>query len=403
MINPIKIIYHQLKRKSAIRKISQYPDLTIIGITGSFGKTSTATAVAKILSEKFKTLQTDTNLDTIYNIPQTVLRLNGHEKLVLELGVDHKDEMWRHLEIAKPTVAVITGIAPVHADTEHLGSLEGIVEEKGHLLEVLGTKGWAIMNWDDPNVRNMVNKTRARVIRYGLNKAHCNLYAEDIKVSFEGTEFKIKNQGLDLTDEKEITIKTSLIGRQQAYTILAAAAVALTQGLTFSEIARGVAKLEPLEGRLSIEKGPLGMILINDARRANVASTLAGLQVLADLPGKRKVAILGQMAEMGQYEELGHRQVGAKLAEVKPDLTVCVGPATKYIQAEALKTLKEDQVTYCNDVFSAAEVLKPLIKEGDLVYLKGSLLKHLERIILLLEGKKVEPDSAASHRYQVYR
>lgn len=403
MINLVKIIYHQLKRKSAIRKIKQYPDLTIIGITGSFGKTSTATAVTKILSQKFKTLQTDTNLDTIYNVPQTVSRLNGHEKLVLELGVDHKDEMWRHLEIAKPTVAVMTGIAPVHADKEHLGSLEGIVEEKGHLLEVLGTKGWAIMNWDDPNVRNMVNKTRARVIRYGLNKAHCNIYAEEIRVTFEGTQFKMKFQGLDLTSEKEVKIKTPLIGKQHTYTVLAAAAVALTQGVNLDEIARGAEKLEPLEGRLSIEKGPLGMILINDARRANVASTLAGLQVLADLPAKRKIAILGQMAEMGKYEELGHRQVGAKVAQLKPDLTVCVGPATKYIQDEALKTLKEDQVVYCSDVFSAAEVLKPILKDGDLVYLKGSLLKHLERIILLLEGKKVDPDSVASHRYQVYR
>lgn len=403
MENPIRTIYHNLKRRAAKKKLEKYPNLTIIGVTGSFGKTSTTKAITQILSEKFKTLQTDTNLDTIYNVPQTVLKLRGHEKLVLELGVDHKREMSKHLEIAKPTAGVITGIAPVHTDKDHLGSLEGVVEEKGRLLEVLPPTGWTIMNWDDPNVRNMFNKTRAQVIRYGLNKAHCNLYAEDFKVGFEGTEFKIKIQGLAITQEKEVKIKTPLIGKQHAYTILAAAAVALTQGLTLEDVARGAAKLKPLEGRLSIEKGPLGMTLINDSRRANVASTLAGLQVLADLPGKRKIAILGQMAEMGQYEELGHRQVGAKVADVKPYLTVCVGPATKFIQSEALKSLPEDRVFYCEDVFAAAEVLKPLIKAGDLVYLKGSLLKHLERIILLLEGKKVDPDFVASHRYQVYR
>lgn len=404
MFKIIKAIYHNLERDRAKRKLAHYPNLTVIGITGSYGKTNTTVAVTEMLALKYKTLATDINLDTIYNVPKTVLQLKDHEKLVLELGVDHKGEMWKHLEIAKPQIAVLTGIAPVHADSEHLGSLEGIVEEKGHLLEVLPPDGWAIMNWDDPNVRNMINKTKAGVIRYGLDKSHCNLWVENIKVGFEGTKFNLHVQGLDLDlAESETEISTPLLGRQHAYTILAAAAVALTQGLTLAEIAKGAEKLEPLEGRLNIEKGPMGTVLINDSRRANVTSTIAGLQTLADLPGKRKIAILGQMGEMGKYEELGHRQVGVKVAEVKPDYTICVGEATKYIKAEAVKEMPDERVLYCEDVFAAAVVLKGILQPGDLVYLKGSLLKHLERIILLLEGKHVDPDSIASHRYQVYR
>jgi UDP-N-acetylmuramoyl-tripeptide--D-alanyl-D-alanine ligase len=404
MKNPIKTLFHNWERNAAKKIIAQKPDLKIIGITGSYGKTNTSVAVVSLLKEKHSVLATDLNLDTIYNVPKTILKLKDESHLVLELGVDHPDEMLTHLEIARPTVGVITGIAPVHADSEHLGSLEGIVKEKGHLLEILPETGWAIMNWDDKNVRDMVNKTKAQVIRYGLNKDHCNLYASDIKVDFDGASFKLHVQKLDeLTTEKNIEIKTPLIGRQHAYTVLAAAAVSLTQGLTLKEIADGAKKLEPLEGRVSIEKGPMGTTLINDSRRANITSTLAGLEVLHDLPGKRKIAILGQMAEMGKYEETGHREVGRKVAELKPDFLVCVGPATRFIVAEAVKELPEDRVRYCTDVFEAADKLKPILQDGDLVYLKGSLLRHMERIILLLEGKKVDPDHIASKRYQVYR
>ena len=407
MLNLIKTLFHAFEGREAKKKLIKHLDLTVIGVTGSYGKTNTTVAIATVLAQKYSTLRTDLNLDTIYNIPKTILKLKKEEKLVLELGVDHKGEMLKHLEIAKPTIGVITGIAPVHADSEHLGSLEGIVEEKGHLLEILPESGWAIMNWDDKNVRDMVNKTKAQVIRYGLSKEHCNLYAENIKVGFEGMSFELivqKVEGGKLKVESDkINIKTPLIGRQHAYTILAAAAVGLTQGLSLEEISQGASKLQPLDGRLNIEKGPMGITLINDARRANLASTLAGLRTLHDLPAKRKIAILGPMGEMGKYEESGHREVGQLVGQLKPDFVVCVGGPTKFIAAEALKEMNEDRVLYCQDVFEAAERLRTILQPEDLVYLKGSLLKHMERIILLLEGKKADPDSIASHRYQVYR
>lgn len=399
----LKPVFHKSRRFFAKQVVKRHTHLTIVGITGSFGKTSTTRAITQILSERFKTLQTDLNLDTIYNVPETILKLKDEEKLVLELGVDHKEEMWQHLEIARPTVAVITGIAPVHADQDHLGSLEGIMTEKGHLLEVLPPNGWAVLNHDDPKVRIMAAKTKAQVIWYGTDPRTCNLWADNIKVDFTGTTFTLHVERLYFSGKSTVDINTSLIGRHHIYTILAAAAVAFTQGMTLEEIARGALKLEPLEGRLSIEKGPLGMTLINDARRANVSSTIAGLETLRDLPGKRKIAILGQMGEMGTYEEEGHREVGRKAAQLAPDLLVCVGEATRFIAEEAGKKSARDKVIFCKDVFEAAEKLKPVIKEGDLVYLKGSLLRHMERIILLLEGKKVDTDEEAAHRYQIYR
>ena len=142
---------------------------------------------------------------------------------------------------------------------------------------------------------------------------------------------------------------------------------------------------------------------MNDSRRANPASTIAGLQTLADLPAKRKIAVLGQMSELGKYEEEGHRNVGKKAAETKPDFLVCVGETTKLSAEEARKGMKKNQIIVVKDVFEAAGVISGILRKGDLWYLKGSLLEHLERIPLIIDGKDVDPDEIASNRYEIYQ
>ena len=154
---------------------------------------------------------------------------------------------------------------------------------------------------------------------------------------------------------------------------------------------------------MSIEPGPKGTVLLNDSRRANPASAIAGLQALDEYPAKRKIAVMGEMGELGDWEEKGHRDVGLEVARVKPDYLVAVGPLTKFIAEEAEKSMRKGTVVWVNDVFEAAGVLSSLVKSGDLIYLKGSLLKHLERIPLIMEGKQVDPDEIASTRYEVYR
>jgi UDP-N-acetylmuramyl pentapeptide synthase len=173
--------------------------------------------------------------------------------------------------------------------------------------------------------------------------------------------------------------------------------------MKWREIITGLAKLIPLDGRGNLEPGPKETVILNDSRRANPASTVAGLQTLADLSAKRKIAVLGEMGELGKYSEEGHRSVGHKVAEIKPDYVVCVGGATKFIAEEARKGMKKNQVIFVKDVFEAAGVLSGILKKGDLWYLKGSLLKHLERIPLILEGRDVDPDEIASKRYEIYR
>ena len=393
----MKFTYQNVKRILAKIWLLLHRNADVIGVTGSYGKTSVTTAIASVLSKKFKFWQTYPNLDTRYNIPITVLKLGDHQKLVLEYGIDRPSEMDYHLFIAKPKIAVITGITPVHADSNHLGSLENIIKEKSKLAAAVPKNGWVIVNWEDQLSRGVANVVKGKVMFYGKNRHKCDLWASHIKVDFKGTSFKLHFQG------QSHNVKIALIGKHHVLTALAAAAVGLLLGLKWREIYSGLSLLKPLDGRGNIDPGPKETIILNDSRRANPASTIAGLQTLSDLPAKRKIAVLGEMGELGKYEEEGHRGVGQKAAETKPDYLICVGPATKYIVEEAKKGIKKDRVIWAKDVFEAAGVLAGILQRGDLWYLKGSLLKHLERIPLILDGKDVDPDEIASKRYEVYK
>lgn len=391
----MKQIFHQTRRVLAGIWLKLNPQVTIIVITGSYGKTNTTRAIATVLAEKYKTLQTELNLDTVYNLPMTLLRLRPrHQKLVLEYGVDHKNEMDLHLSLAKPQIAVVTGINPTHSEPELLGSLAGIIKEKSKLIAALPKAGAAILNWDDQQVKEMAKATAAKIIRYGTTP-DCDYWADKIKVDFSGTSFVINNQ------QEKVEVQTGLIGRHFVLNCLAAATAARLQGLSWEEIKTGLAKLKPLKGRVSIEDGPLGTILINDALRANPASTLAGLQVLVDLPTKgRRIAVLGEMGELGELAESEHRQIGRELAKLKIDYLISIGPLQKLTADQAVKSgLRKEQVFWVENVAQAAGILKKLLKKGDLFYLKGSLLRHLERVLSILKGEKVNCEVTSCHFY----
>ncbi len=392
----LKKIFHRTRRIIAKAWLKLNHQVTIIGVTGSYGKTNTVRAITQVLSEKFKTIQTDLNLDTNYNLPITLLKIRPwHQKAVLEYGVDHVGEMDFHLSLVEPQIAVLTGVNPTHADEEHLGSVENIIKEKKKLLLSLPKNGLAVLNGDDQLVQPMARDLQAKVVFYGTDKKKCDFWAEKVKVGFKGTSFDLHY------GNQKLRIKTGLIGRHFVQNCLAATAVGLNQGLSFSQIKQGLAKLKPLSGRLSVEKGPLGSVLLNDSLRANPASTLAGLQTLADLPTKgRRVAVLGEMGELGQSAEKEHQHIGRKLAELPIDFFLGVGPLQKLATQQALTSgLKKEQVFWAKDVLEAAQILKKILKKNDLFYLKGSRLKHMERILLALQGKKVGCRVAGCHFY----
>jgi UDP-N-acetylmuramoyl-tripeptide--D-alanyl-D-alanine ligase len=375
--------------------------LKIIGITGSYGKTSVSYAVSAVLSRKYSLNKTDINLDTNYNLPITILKTKiWNEVLVLEYGVDHLGEMDNHLRLVKPKIGVLTGITPVHADKEHLGSLENIIKEKRKLIDSLSPDGLAIFNYDDEIVRNIGSKYEGRKIFYGTNK-FADVWASDIKITTEKTLFKInqKESNSKVGASKDIEIQTGLLGFPAVYSCLAAWIIGKELKLGEDIIKKTLKELKPLRGRLSIEKGPMETILVNDALRANLASTLSGLKSFSQFQG-RKIAVLGEMGEIGEEGESVHKEVGKEFAKLKIDVLVGIGPLAKFIIDGARENkMKDSSLYWVNNVAEAAKRLEGILKKNDLLYLKGSLLKHLERVILILNKEKIDCDKISCNRY----
>lgn len=387
-------MFHKLRRSLAKLWLDVNLQLTIIGVTGSYGKTNTVRAIAEVLSSKFSVNSTDLNLDTIFNLPITILKTKPwNEILVLEYGIDHKKEMDFHLSLVKPKIAVLTGITPVHSDKEHLGSLESIILEKTKLVEAIPEDGLAIFNYDDQYSKKIGEDFKKRKKFYGINK-RADIWAENVKISTEGTSFILHNKNI-----KHI-INTQLLGFPSVHTCLVAYIIGNELKINDEDIVKALSCLRPLKGRLSLESGPLGTIIFNDSLRANPVSTIAGLKSFSEFSGK-KIVVLGEMGELGDFEESSHRSVGKEVSKLKIDYLVGVGPLTKFVIDEALKNGFDRKKTYyAKDVLDASNNLRTIIKKNDLIYLKASLLRHLERILILLEGKEVCCDEIVCHRYQ---
>jgi UDP-N-acetylmuramoyl-tripeptide--D-alanyl-D-alanine ligase len=382
----MKQLYHALRHRAAGYWLNVlHPGIVQVAITGSYGKTSVANAVFQALSAAYPTIRTDINLDTIYNVPITALRVRAHHRFaVFELGIDTPDEMDFHLRIVRPTISVVTGITPVHSDEKHVGSLARIIQQKGRIIEVLGREDTAVLNADDPEVLAMADRTQARIIRYGTGEAW-DYRATDLRLGLAGTSFTLS------TPHGEIQVETGLLGAHNAANLAGAAAVAHLAGLDDDTIRTAFAQLKPLTGRFSIDQGPNGLVLINDTLRANPASTKAGLEFLGRLsPRGRVIAVLGEMGELGEHAVSGHSEVGTAAAAANPALLITVGELTRHTAEAALAAgLPAERVHPVPDVHAAAGLIQSLAGAGDIVYLKGSLMRHMERIPLLLAGEQV--------------
>lgn len=398
-----KKIFHSARRILAKYWLSMMPAIQI-AITGSQGKTNTARLISTVLSSIGPTVATDVNLDTIYNVPITALKVLPRTKFaVFELGVDHPNEMDMHLEIVKPKIGLVTGISPVHTDQEHLGSLENLIIEKRKLIEVLPDDGYAILNYDDLNVRAMASHTKAKVLWYGTDSKHCNVWVDPktIKLSLAGTRFKLFSTNFNQFQPSQTwfqQISTKLIGSHQIYTIMAAMLVIETiksikkYDLSIYRLIEFLKELKPLPGRMSVEPGPFGTIILNDALRANPSSTASGLVTLSEIKRLhgRKIAILAEMGELQRPEE-EHKKIISLIDTLKIDYVITVGPLyRRFLQSP--QTPESPQIHRAKDVYAAAEFLKKILKKGDLIYLKGSLHRHVERVSHILEGKKPPAD-----------
>ncbi|MFH0863645.1 MAG: UDP-N-acetylmuramoyl-tripeptide--D-alanyl-D-alanine ligase [Candidatus Gottesmanbacteria bacterium] len=391
--------FHEIRRLFAKNWLGFFPNIKIIAVTGSYGKTNTTRAIGQVLSQKYTTLETDINLDSLYNIPITILKVRPkHQLLILECGVDHRGEMDKHLSLFKPQIAVLTGISPVHSDPELLGSLEGIISEKSKLINALPSDGRAILNFDDNLVRKIGESTKVNILWYGTDPT-CDFWADQIKTNLSGTSFILHTKHFLSHD---VPIHIGLLGKHTVHEALAAIAIGIINDLSIDQIKKGLEELTPLPGRLSITNGPLDTTILDDHLRANPASTRAGLETLVVLPCQgRKIAVVGEMGELGQYAQEEHAKLGEFMAKLSLDYMVNIGPLQKYTYERAInRGFDKKRIFWAKDVNDAAQILKKILKPGDLWYLKGSLLRHLERIIFLLENKRVDCQLISCHVYK---
>ena len=353
-------------------------EVRVIGITGSVGKSTTKELVADVLSRRYKTVRSPGNLNNEVGLPLSLLRVTeDHERAVLEMGFYVPGEIGLLCDIAKPQIGVVTNISQVHL--ERAGSMDAIVCGKGELVEALppAPEGVAILNYDEPLVRELAERTDARVFYYGISP-EADLWASDVEgLGLEGLRCAIHH------GEDVIHCRVPLLGRHSVHTILRAASVGIIEGLSWSEIIGGLQATHN-QLRLVAVQTASGALLLDDTYNAAPTSVIAALNLLDDLDG-RKIAVLGDMLELGEFEERGHRMVGARAAQVV-DLLIAVGERAKWIAEEARSAgLSENQVVEHGNGDEVIEYLDEKVSEGDVVLVKGSHGMRLDRIVTALE------------------
>ena len=370
---------------SALQAIAAYwrraHDVRVIGITGSVGKTSTKELIASLLGQKYTVLKNAGNRNNEIGLPLTLLELGSqHDYAVLEMGFYVPGEIRLLCEIAQPQVGVVTNVGTVHA--ERAGSQEIIAKGKAELVESLpnSPEGVAILNMDDPWVLYMFGKTRAKVFSYGI-KGDADLSVSQVQsLGLDGITCVLNYKG---TGHK---IHSPLMGEFSVYTLLRAAAVGLAEGLDWPAIETGLANAQ-VDIRMRRVDLPGGITVLDDTYNAAPESTTAALELLRGLPGRR-VAILGDMLELGQYELSGHQSVG-KVAATAADQLILVGERSKAAAQAALDNgFDEANLEWYPDSQAACQPATRLVQSGDTVLIKGSNSMRMNKILAALEGSK---------------
>ncbi len=393
----------------------------IIGVTGSVGKTSTKFAIATVLSLRRNVRASYGNFNDELGLPLSVLG-DWHAKdlklwsrafapgentvqkaivmakiilisffcliikgpypelLVLEYGVDKPGDMRKLVSLVRPTVGVVTAIGEIPVHVEFFAGPDQLAREKARLVEALPASGFAVLNYDDAAVFHMKERTRARIITFGFGEgADVRIIGLENRMDGGrplGVTFKLEYGGSVVPVRMDGTF-----GKAQAYAGAAAAAVGIIYGLHLVEIAEGLARYHPFKGRMSLLAGIKETWVIDDSYNAAPLSMLSALEVLKDLTAKRRVAILGDMLEIGHYTVEAHEGIG-RVAAKAVNILVTVGPRAKFIGESARKFgLQRKNIFEFETVEEAIEPVKELLRKGDLVLVKASRAIGLEKMV----------------------
>lgn len=348
-------------------------DIPVVQITGSVGKTSTRDIIANVVRTQYKTLQTEGNQNNAIGLPTTLLKLKDHEAVVVESGMNHLGEIRYLGKIAKPTVAVITNIGTAHIG--FLGSRENILKAKLEILENLKPGGYIVINNDN----DMLNKwakedTKYKKYTFGIEEKS-DVMAYNIKVSEDYSTYNVK------INNKEYFVKVPVSGKHFVYNSLCAIAVGNLLNIAPENIIKGIETFTLTKNRMEIDKIKDNVTVINDAYNASYDSMKAALEYLKELPGNRKIAVLGDMFELGEFAEEIHRKVGIEVITHKVDMLVTVGELANYIADEAeYLGMPKDQVIRLNTTTEAINYLNDNLEKDDVVLLKAANGMHFAEI-----------------------
>lgn len=336
-----KYIFHPVKRRLAryyLYLLQRFTGIKVIAITGSAGKTTTKEMLASILGVSGKTVHSEGNIDPVYNIPTTILKTPlGAKYLVLEMGVEYPGEMDFYLWLAKPDIGVITNIFPTH--TEFLGSIEGVFKEKSKLVISLGKGGAAVLNSGDKKLKKLAGKLTSPVI----------WFKDDVNPLVQNAN--------------------------------AASAAAKFLGISEPNIKKGLAHYQKPPHRLNIIKHKSGAMILDDSYNSNPWAAMSTLAYFNKLAKGEKVAVLGDMLELGDFDETAHRELGRSVAKAGFSAVIGVGKSSKFLIDE-VKSLSKNTKTYLvADSHAALPIVRDLIRKNVSILVKGSRSIGLDRLI----------------------
>ena len=340
-------------------------NIPIIGITGSVGKTSTKDIIASVVSQKYNTLKTEGNNNNHIGLPSTLLRLKNEEAAVVEMGMNHLEEIRYLSEIAKPTIAVITNIGTSHIG--NLGSRANILKAKLEILDGMQEKK-VIINNDNDLLHKWYeeNKDKYTIITYGINN-ESDIMAKDIEKNEEGSLFTCK------TRQGNMKIEVPVGGEHFIYNAMCAVAVGKELTLSDNEICRGIKMLQLTKKRMEIIQLKNQITLINDTYNASLESISASLKYISGENKKRKVAVLGDVLELGEFSKELHEKIGEEVVKNKIDLLICTGKNSKHIIQKAISLgMSKENVYYEDDIQNVIQRIEKEMKQGDIILVKAS-------------------------------
>ena len=368
-------------------------DPLVVGITGSIAKTSTKEAVAGVLERRFETLRTEGNQNNEVGLPLTVLRLGPeHGAAVLEMGMYVGGEIRDLAAIGRPSIGIVTAVQPVHLS--RIGSLDAIEDAKAELIEALpaaGDGGVAILNADDDRVRRMASRTAARATTYGFAPDAAVRAASVESRGLAGMRFRL------VTPAGERTVEIAALGRLAVHNALAATAAGLAAGMTLDEIVPGLAAPSRAPHRSVVIRAG-GVVIVDDSYNASPGSMVAALELLAGIPARRRIAVLGEMRELGDAHDAGHRQVGEAARGTLHTLVVVDGGpggrAAGIVEGAVVAGLPAGDVVAVDGAAAAVDAVLAVVGNGDAVLVKASRGIELERVVDGLVARLGGPERA---------